>query len=394
MSDVTEVFGGLGNFRVNVRAETPRAVRQRLEMAGAGFAQVIVTSVRADHVALGADGLMAASIYGGNLTRYDQSAGQLTGSGLWSYFGNDRGVGPLVGAGLTATKTYEQWVTDLDLAPFITASTSLASTSLTWTTDRVMTYREALETLQELIGAHPYTGNDLHVDHRTMEITSEPPVWGVFAPAPYDSPATIPLFVSSWAPKDPASGSEVVRCRFEVGESVEEYVSTAIVGGTTSTIGSPRHTYPGGGLDVRQEKYVDDASIPAGSEGAVGAADIDRNDDPAVVVSCFTDQRAVAASVKPGATVRLYAPEVGVYDPATQVTVNGRLTWPALNWVESMRWLIGPGHGVYVRFDDDSVLNLSEWYVPAVGDAEVTFGQPLARRVSGGVVDRGVRSAA
>lgn len=392
MSEITEVFGGLGSWRIDLHPDTPKAVTQRLELAGAGFAQLVVTSVRVDHVGAG-DEIMTASVYGG-LLRRRTGRHQVEGLGLWSAFGDDRGVGPLVGAGLSATKSYEQWVTDLDLSPFITASTSLPTGSVTWTTDRVMTHREALEVLQEMVGATPFNGLDLHVDHRSMEISSEPPVWGVFAPAPYDDPATIPLFVSHHASRDAGAGSDVIRCRFEVAESVEEYVSTAIVGSTTSTIGSPRHTYPGGGLDVRQEKHIDDPSIPAGSEAAVGAAEIDRHDDPEVVVTCWTDERGLAARVKPGATIRLYAPEHGVWDSSNPTAVNGRMTWCVHNWVESMRWPVGPNQGVYVRFDDDSVLNLSEWYVPSLGEAQVTFGEPMARRVVGGTVQRGLRFAA
>lgn len=393
MSSVTEVFGGIGNWQIDLHPDTPRAVTQRLEMAGAGFAALIITPVRVDHAAVGADNIHTAAIYAGMYRHRTGRAGSLEGPGLWAYLGNEQGVGPIVGAGLTGTKTYAAWIGDLDLNPFITAGASLPVTGgITWTTDRVMTRRECLEILQEIIGASPYNGLDLHIDHRTMEIVSEPPVWGVFAAAPYDTPATYPLFVPWWAPADPGSENDVIRCRFEVREHVEDYLLESIVGGTTSTNASPAFQYPGLAVDVIQQKYVDDGSVPAGSEGTLGAAEVARHAAAELVVDCFTDVRDIAARVKPGATVRLFDPENGVWDDTHARLVNGRHVWFADNWVESMRWPVGPNMGVFVRFDDDSLLNLSEWYVPGTGEAQITFGAKMQTRVNGVVSQRGLRA--
>lgn len=396
MSSVTEVFGGIGNWTLDLHPDTPRAVTQRLEMAGAGYACLIVTPVRIDHVAVGAENIHTASIYAGMYRHRTGRAGQLQGPGLWAYLGNEQGVGPIVGAGLSATKTYAAWVADLDLSPFIGTSSTVPTGSVTWTTDRVMTRREALEILQEIIGAHPFNGFDLHIDHRTMEITPEPPVWGHLAAAPYDDPATTPLFVPWWMPRHPGNvvgQVDVIRCRFEVQEHVEEYLYQSIVGGTTRTQASPAYIYPGGSpTDVLQQKYVDDGSIPAGSEATVGDAELDRHDAAELVVDCYSDERDIAARVKPGATVFLYDPENNLWDNTYPTNVAGREMWLSLNWVESMRWPIGPNMGVYVRFDDDSLLNLSEWYVPGTGEAQITFGAKMQTRVNGVVSQRGLRS--
>lgn len=398
MSSVTEVFGGVGSWDIDLHPDTPRAVTQRLEMAGAGYACVIITPVRVDPVAVGADNIHTASIYAGMYRHRTGRAGSIGGPGLWAYLGNEQGVGPIVGAGLSDTRTYRAWCESLDLDPFIgTASTVPTSPTITWTTDRVMTRREALEILQELAGSHPFNGLDLHIDHRTMTIVSEPPVWGVFAPAPYNTPVAYPMFVPWWTPRHPGSlvagQHDMIRARFEIEEHVEDYLYQSIIGATTSTNAVPAYAYPGGSpADVLQQKYVQDGSIPAGSESTVGVAEVGRHAAAELVISAYTDERDLPARVKPGATVALYDPENNLWDNTSPRPAGGREMWPTFTWAQSTRWPVRANMGVYIRFDDDSILNLSDWYVPGTGDAQVTFGAPMQTRVNGVVSQRGLRS--
>ena len=372
-----------GSWSIDLRPSTPHAVTQAIEVASHGFSTLVVTPTRVDAVGMvtTASVLHSLSVYAG-LLRAQRNRLSLSGPGLWAALGNEQGVGPLIGSGLSATRTFAVWAANLDLDGFIEADAGLAAgPSYTWTSARVMTYREALESLVEL------TGLSLHIDPRTMTIKDSSQDWTLA------DQVNQPLLTPWFDGREVGDDRPLMRASFDTGIDLDDWLSAIIytdAGGSSTTNGSNAYIYEGG-VDADYTKYVSDTSTPSGYGATAAGAELDVYNEPGWSISATVDEPDVLSYLVPGSTVLAYDPENGVYDTAGfQALARGQMMLTLTLTVNAMRVPIRSENGVYVVAWDptggggggaDSITDLSEWFIPEDGPATLELGRSRTRAV-------------
>jgi len=367
-----------GTWGVDLHPSTPHRITQAVEVATHGFSTFVVTPTRVDTVGLVTDAATLHSLctYAG-LLRAQSNRLALSGPGLWAALGNEQGVGPLVGAGLSDTKTLRAWAQSLDLAPFITADTSLDNTiGCAWTSDRVMTYREALESIFDAYGFPP-----LFIDPRTMTIkdTSQDRTFA--------SQVNEPLLTPWFDGREVGDDRPLIRATFDTGIDLDEWLAAILytdAGGSSTTNGSNAYTHPGG-VDVDMKKYISDASTPSGSGSWIAGTELDIYNEPGWSIVATSDEPDLLSYVQPGGSVIAYDPENGLYDPsAFQYLVRGQMINADSYTVQTVRAPITAQNGVYVvTWDgaDDVIVDLSEHFIPETGAATLELGRTRHRAI-------------
>lgn len=367
-----------GTWGVDLHPSTPHRTTQAIEVATHGFSTLVVTPTRVDTVGMVTDAatLHSLSTYAG-LLRAQSNRLSLSGPGLWAALGDEQGVGPLVGAGLSDTKTLRAWAQSLDLAPFITADTSLDNTiGWAWTSDRVMTYREALESIFDAYGFPP-----LFIDPRTMTIkdTSQDRTFA--------SQVNQPLLTPWFDGREVGDDRPLIRATFDTAIDLDDWLAAILytdAGGSSTTNGSNAYTYEGG-VDVDAKKYISDASTPSGSGAWVASSQLDIYNEPGWSIVATTDEPDLLSYVQPGGSVIAYDPENGLYNPsAFQFLVRGQMINADAFQVMTVRAPIRAWNGVYiVTWDgaDDVIVDLSEHFIPETGAATLELGRTRHRAI-------------
>jgi hypothetical protein len=375
-----------GSWGVDLRPSTPHAVTQALDVASHGFSTLIITPTRVDPVGhiYNVDQLHAVCTYAG-LLRSQRNRLSIGGPGLWAALGNEQGFGPLVGSGLSATRTIRTWIQNLDIDPFITASTGLNNgASWTWTSARVMTRREAIESIMDAFW-FPY-----FLDPRDRLIKDQTEEWTHF-PSQVSGPYP---FLTPWFDgREPGGNSPMIRATFDVTDDLDEWASAITytdAGSTTTTAGSSSYIYAGG-TSVDQTKYISDTSTTSGYGPTVAASQLDSLNGVGRSITATADDPDVLSYIVPGVFVLAYDPENGIYDfTYGNYTIRGQMMWPAILSVASMRVPISEGSGVYVAVWDptggggagaDDVIDLSEWFIPEDGPTTLELGRSSFRPV-------------
>lgn len=376
---IHEVLEGEGRWDLQLRPDTPLSVTDRISVADHGWGQIIVTPCRVNIDTIGTQQLNDVCIYSGLLNRRQARTDRLSGPGLWAALGRSDGVGPLVGAGLSATRSLRTWVQNLDLDPFITADSSLDNAvTYTWTSDRVMTYREAIESIMDLIWAGLV---QLFIDPRTMTIKEGPQSWRQQRVIAAGGSWSSPLLTPDAQGREIGIDTPLIRCRFAPTDSNEEWLSDVTVTDATTTgtaNGSVAYTYPGG-VDVNMTKYVNDGAIPGGTGATTaGAAELGANNTAGREIVVYTDDPNILDAIVPGITVDCWDPLNGIYDTTVPGSMyRGQHIHPLNVVVVSVRAPIREGNGVYyLRYDSgDDAVDLSEWFIPETGDAQIELGR-------------------
>lgn len=371
-----------GSWSIDLLPSTPHRVTQAIDVATHGFSTFVVTPARVDTVGMFTDAASLHSVctYAG-LLRAQSNRLSLSGPGLWAALGNEKGDGPLVGAGLSATKTIKAWVQTFDVSPFITASSALTTGgSFTWTSDRVMTYREALESIRDSFY------DKMFIDPRDMLIKDASEEW-THVPSLVYGP--YPLLTPWYDGREVGEGIQLIAATFDVRTDLDEWlsdVSYTDATTTATTAGTVDYSFAGGtAVDVT--KYVSDTSTPGGY-GTYSASEIleTYNEDPQVSVIASTEDPDILSHLAPGLTVLAYDPENGIYDSSAflERLVRGQMMRAAYMRVQSMRVPITAQNGVYVVTWDgaaDVIVDLSEHFIPETGAATIELGRTRHRAI-------------
>ena len=371
-----------GSWSLELHPSTPHAITQAIEVASWGFSTLVVTPTRVDGVSMITDAseLHPLSVYAG-LLRAQRNRLSLSGPGLWAALGNEQGVGPLVGVGLGATQSFLAWIQALDLPPFITADAGLDTATVTWTSARVMTYREAIESLSEIVGYGTF------IDCRTMTIKDSTQDRTL-------APQTVTPFLTPWFDgREVGDDRPLIRATFDTGIDLDEWQSAIIftdAGGSSTTNGTNAYQYEGG-VDADLSKYISDTSVPSGSGTTVASDFLDITNEPTYTVSASTDDPDLLTYVQPGLTIGGYDPENGLYNfSATSFLERGQMVFPVAMTVQSIRAPIRAHNGVYVVAWDptggggagaDVITDLSEWFIPEDGPTTLELGRSSFRPV-------------
>lgn len=387
---IHETIEGAGSWDLRLRPDTPLSVTDLLDLEEWAYSQVIVTPCRVDPTVIGVDVLPSISLYSGLLLRSEARTERLAGPGLWAAFGRADGVGPQVGAGLSDTATLRAWLANIDLDPFITRDTTLDNvSSITWTSDRVMTYREAMESIFDVSGL-PAIGGHLFIDPRRMSICCDldiSPSWRQQRVLAAGGSWSRPLLTPDLSGREVGIETPLVRCRFQPAHDLESWVSDVIItdaGGTATTNGTKTYSYPSG-IDVDMTRYINDTSITAGTGSSVAGAELEADNLVATELVAHTDDPDVLDIIAPGTSIEAWDPLNGIYDPTTSgiTTIRGRKTFGRTMIAQSVRAPIREGMGVYVRRfigqEENDVVDLSPWFIPETGDASIELGEPALK---------------
>ncbi len=387
---IHEVLEGVGGWDLRLRPDTPMSVTDELDLEEWAYSQVIITPVRVDPAVIGTDQLTEVSLYSGLLLRSEARTERLAGPGLWAAFGRSDGAGPQVGAGLTGTETLRTWIGNIDLDPFITRDSTLDNVaSITWTSDRVMSYREAIESIFDVSGL-PAIGGHLFIDPRRMTICCDldlAPSWRQQRLIAAGVSWSRPLLSPDLQGREVGIGTPLLRCRFRPAHDLESWVSDVIItdaGGTATTNGSKTYSFPDG-VDVDMTRYINDTSITSGTGSSVATAELEADNLVATELVAYTDDPDVLDIIAPGTLVEAWDPVSGIYDTTAtgSITIRGRKTFGRRLAAQSVRAPIREGMGVYVRRyigqEANDVIDLSPWFIPETGDATIELGEPALK---------------
>ena len=370
-----------GSWSIDLHPSTPHRVTQAIDVATHGFSTFVVTPTRVDTVGMVTDAATLHSLctYAG-LLRAQGNRLALSGPGLWAALGNEKGDGPIIGAGLSATRTIRAWVQSLDLAPFITADSALDNgAGFTWTSDRVMTYREALESIIDSFWT------ELFIDPRDMLIKDTGVEW-THVPSQVYGP--YPLLTPWYDGREVGESIQLVAATFDVRTDLDEWVSDVSFtdATTTATTGGTIDYSYAGGTAVDVTRYVSDTSTPGGYGTSAASQILDTYNEETQSVVASTDDMDLLSYIVPGSVILAYDPENGIYDSSAWVErlIRGQMMRAMFLTVQSMRVPITAQNGVYVVTWDgaaDVIVDLSEHFIPETGAATLELGRTRHRAI-------------
>lgn len=385
---VTERLMRAGSFSLSLAPDTPDSVRSELREAlgwtgspGSswnpvdGHIQVCPTWVPVDVMS---DSL---ALYSGRFT--DMHGVELSGVDIGSWMGTGGLPSDIRETALTnTTADLEDYVDDL-IRNGITKGT-VTEPGGTYTSDWYLTSPiEMLDHVCNVLGAEWRINPDFTLDAAaadtlfasppTVLVTDEPEgesgsVRGVTGRV--DRPAISVRQLTSKVIVAPS------------GEGAGVTLQTATAGSTVA--------YGPGGSAATLEKLVDAPADTNTGGASVATSTLNLFKSPRFAFDVTVESDRLREHLEPGDELYVYDERSAVYDQSNTLSFRGRYVFPVIVRVESMRWNVTKGHGVYLRRNSGSgatYTDLTQWVVWSSPGAslEVGAGQGWSdRRVSSG----------
>lgn len=383
---ITRRVMAAGSFDFRLRdGETgaPAEIVDKLNIATAGFGQVIFTSTRVPAEALSAASLRKASYFVGILRT--QSGRSYGGASPLILLGDEDGKGEILTSALTlGSSTIATWATNLLPSNGIVYGTAPA-TSGSWTgpIPAYITRRAGLEL------AASGTGDEFRqsIDSSGNICIDVGSVAGLYGTTP----------AGMVIARDGGFEPGVIGLRaVELGDAmdVEDYTSKvhwvargdggATVG--TASAGSVPYYAPGGAATVKMERVVDATAAAGVDASAMATVELGkyqslrrefqvRVDADDLFGFTHSASGATTTSIRDGDYLYIYDPANGIKDTANQVVYRGDVLCPLKLRVYGITVPILRG-GVYFVAPDaaQTVTDLSDWVEWETGDATLTVG--------------------
>lgn len=358
---VTEVLGGLGQFRLQLLPDTPRRITDAL----AFFGHIAVLDGRVDVDSYG-DELLTAARYVGvvrQLPKPDTIGREIVGAGMVVWLGDEDDKGAVFETELDLSGLTLAQSVAAALAPANTVTVgtihSHAGVMPTGSTFLFVSPRAVLQAVCDAFGVEFRVNGDGSVDVGTAAELYEH----------YTTPTTI---VSRRA-----SGSDVdlsgLAGTFDVDASVYDWSDRVVlVGQRFGTEGQPDEQFVTAAADVLENPYVDLNGVPVrrtriisdstANEGTADSrAQLNINRFGRVVRSLrlSSSDYDIEGRASVGDRVYVYDPEQGITDPSREVTFRGRVVHPDVIRLNEATWTIKRGMTVAYRAGDGTWYDLS-----------------------------------
>lgn len=342
---VVERVMALGNWSLRLHPDTPRSVRDAINIANTGPGHIVITAAPVDDVKAWSDNaLLDVARYVGVRTEVAGPDHELAGYGLAWWLGDADHQGTIIRTETTfASTAFETVIFNLLAAgPTSPIASGAHEGGVGNYTGRFgfCSVRSAVDSVCQAFGREWRVNSDF-----TLDAGSPANLYGTAPQA---------LAVRKGGARDINTAG--IESDLAVVADLEQTFSEVLVVGrsTTGTAGGANGYgwRDGRGGTVRRTALIEAASdVAPGLEAGVASALLDRYNlqlgrrD----LDLRSDQYNVEGTVSCGAFIGVYDPDLDLRDTTNPDFYAGEEVWPQLVRVLGMTWPVTEGHGVYYR---------------------------------------------
>lgn len=362
---VTKAVMAPGSFEIGLTADilpVAFSLTDKTRLADYAFGHVLVFPTRLDPDDYADADLLAMSVFTG-IYRLQANRTTLRGMHASGWLGDPGDKGAIYETAITGNTTLANWATALKPSSLHAGTYGVPGGNLDWSV-QFKTPRKALDYVVD------YFGYEWQVtDALELNVDSADNLYG--------SAATViatPFF----------DGRDVrytaIRSTFDTDESVEDYVTRALVvdsGGTAYGSDAVDVYKDGLGNDVVWKRMVSSSEEnTSGSSAGLSTTEIVKWGGAVQNLRCSTDTFCPMQDVECGAPIYMYDPDNGVYDINRQVHYAGDLLYPMKRRVTAMSMRLRDGMGVCFRDLDGVYTDLSDRVAWETGSSTFEVGAP------------------
>lgn len=368
---VTERVMGAGGWSIQLRSDTPVAVRDQIQIDDRAFSHLIVTKTHVDPIALGDTAMLARARYTGVYRTQKQDSLVLGGCGLAFWLGDEDGKGDIPETAISLTSgSLPSWVTALKPASLSAGTVTDPGGSLT-NSFILCSRRDALNSIMATFSTEWRINPNFTLDVGTAAVLY---------------PATPPAVIVRSRGE---SGREpnITGIEGSVGteRDVEDYATDVLLASqsadgvtdiTKASSGATTYKDPQGNA-VILKKVVGSYNVDTTATSGVAAAELDRVSEVRQALTLSATTYDIAGDIQVGAPVYVYDPLQNLTDTANEVPYRGRTIHPAISRVLGYTWPVKRGMGVYLRYWDGSAFSwadLTPYVVFEAGSTTVEVG--------------------
>lgn len=364
---ITESQGALGNWSLELREETPRQIRDRIQYLG----HITVHTGRVDPSLVG-DGLLASSRYTGVLrgkSEHDEGF-SLTGCGMEFWLGDEDDKGVVIENALTFTaESYTQTVRDLlSLTTAVTEGTFHSAAGTFTGTFQFMVLRKAIAYVASTGGLEYRVNGDASLDFGTAE--------QLFVVDPKC------LIVKRGAGVD--MDLRALLGKSDVDSDVEDFTTRVILlaASTETTVATGDADISPGlniykdihGNPVKLTRMVSESTTDAANADARAQLQLNRFTGTRDALALSTEEYDISGSARVGDWLWVFNPDIGLVDLDNEVTFRGMRMNPVKLRLIETTWPVSPGFMVSYRDPDGTWLDLTDYIRWETGQTTVRVG--------------------
>lgn len=376
---VSEVTMGLGQWSLQLRADTPQSVIDQL--SGGWFGHIAITMGRPGPTLLG-DGLLSTSRYVGVITRLTLGGSgtggtsapkSIGGPGMAFWLGDAEDKGDVLETAVNLTAQPFASIIPLLLPSSGAVTANFISTSVPGTLTqsyRWVSPRSAISSVCSLMGGSGVNAVEWRVNgDATLDA-------GLVSELYSTAPQVAIVRRSSGA--DPAM--RALRGTIQNAVDVDDYTTRSIVlAGSTPTVGSadlatvPYNDLHGNALKLTR---VDtQPSTAAGNATAAAGVNLALYNAPRNAVQLSTDEFDIkGTTLRAGGYVWVQDPDSGLVDITQEIHLRGEILNPVLLRCIQLDWPLLRGHGAAYRDGGGNWTDLTDYLVPESGPSTVWVG--------------------
>jgi hypothetical protein len=374
---VSEIPMGIGQWSMQLRADTPQAVINQIGY----FGHIAITTSRVNPALVG-DGLLRTARYVGvvmGLTRGGSSVAGTApqpstiggpGMAFWLGDADDKGSVFETAVSLSAASFHTAIPLLLPSSGAVTAgfiSTSVPGTltqSYQWVSPRT-----AISGVCQLMGGAGSSAAEWRVNNdATLDAGLVSELY-----------ATVPVAAITRRQSGADTKLRALYGSIQNAADVTDYTTRSVVlAGATPTVGAANlgsvpYTDLHGNT-VKLTRVTTQPSTAAGNAGAAASAVLALYNAPRNAVALSSGEYDIKGVINAGDYVWVQDPDSGLYDVTQEVHLRGEVLNPVLMRCVELDWPIVTGYGAAYRNGSGAWIDLSDYLVPEAGPTTIVVG--------------------
>jgi len=374
---VSEIPMGIGQWSLQLRADTPRAVVDQLGY----FGHVAITTSRVNPALVG-DGLLDAARYVGVLMGSTRGGSSTAGSGpapnviggpgmaFWLGDADDKGAVFETAVSLSAASFHSAIPALLPSSGAVTAGFISSSVPGTLTQSyQWVSPRTAINSVCQLMGGAGTAAAE----------------WRANGDGTLDAGLVSELYVTSPAAAITRrqSGADIavraLRGAIQNAADAADYTTRSVVlAGATPTVGSANAAsvpYKDiHGNTVKLTRVTTQPDTAAANATAAATALLNLYSSPRNAVQLSSDEYDVKGVINAGDYVWVQDPDSGLYDTTQEVHLRGEILNPVLMRCVELDWPVVVGYGAAYRDGGGNWIDLTDYLIPESGPTTIVVG--------------------
>ena len=365
---INEKLQALGRWKLGLKTETPVAVIDKIEFVD----HIYITEARLSSDLLNDASIKAAARYAGvvlSKPRGDELS--IGGQGLLWWLGDAEGKGKVFygASALTFNSvSFANAITTVLAAPSAITVGTLGSLPGTYSAEHsFQTQRRVISKICDAFGAEFRVNPDFTLD----------------ADDPSNMYKTTPetLVARRLRGSDP-SVQGLVAERVVYEEDFEDYTTKVVLAaeGTGDTLvtaerslSSVPYTDPQGN-SIDRTRIINEPETDQTNAGARAQLQLNRFSQTRRNLRIVLEDFWVAGSLQVGDNIWVWDPEALLVDTANEVRYRGQVLNPVSIRLVGMSWPVKEGMGVYIRHQDGSYTDISDYFIPEGAPIEIEVG--------------------